>query len=160
MKSFLTLIALFFGTVAFAGTQQIPLSEKLVNGFVLAQTALAKLAGEIQNGGEVLSPSLAAKLERVARASGFSSFDELDSVAYSIAVVLQGLDRSTGVYKNPRSAILQEIAKVEADKELTRLDRDELVAELRDTLERTEIALAGNVVIVARHRERIFDILR
>ena len=145
---------------------QVKLSEQQVRGYITAQKDLTVIQKDLQklSAAELQKvvpddkpgPELKAKLEDIAKRNGFASYEELDDVAASIALVMAGLDPKTGAYTDPVDAIKKEIEDVKKDAAMPDKTKSQLLEELADALKTTPaLKFAENVTVVTKLRKEI-----
>lgn len=135
---------------------QIQLTDKQVQGFILAQKDLTAIAGELQAAGDKPDATLRAKLEGIAKKQGFADFNELDNVAENISLVMAGLDPQSGEFSDPVDMLKKEISEIQADTTIPAKDKKQMLDELAEALKSTPpLKYKENIVVVKKHREAI-----
>jgi hypothetical protein len=128
-------------------TKQIQLTEKQVEGFIAAQRKMAA--------------AKEADYESVAKAHGFSSLDELDTVEANILLVIDGLDPQTMAFAQPPVQIKQRIDEINKDTSMPEPQRKQALAELNEELKTAQpLQFPANIELVKRYFERIVAVLQ
>jgi len=134
---------------------QMPLTDALIRKYIAAQGDIAAVIGSIDGAADKPDPKILARLEAAARAHDFANYDEFDTLAGNIALVLDGVDTTTKTYIGTEAALKQQIAAVQADAKMSADERaqalDELKAELQNV---TPIKFPGNVAIVMKYYDQ------
>jgi len=132
--------------------EQVKLTEANVKGFIAMQSKLAAIAGEIEGQDEKPDAKFKARLDELAKQSGFESFEDFDRVAASITLVIAGIDPDTGTYRDPKIGIAEDQKDVSADKTLDEKERGELLADLKEALATTpDVAYPSNIELVKKY---------
>ena len=136
--------------------KQVKLTEQHVKGYISAYDTLQKALEKIEKAGEEPDPKLIAELEAIAKKHGFSSFDELDSVASTITFMMTGFDQETGSFTEPRKVMQDEIAALKGDKSLKDKERKELLGELEQALKvAPDVAHKSNIDLVKKYLKQL-----
>src|SRR5277367_4993013 len=76
---------------AFAGLKQAPLTEAQIKQYLAAQKDIEAVLGALPpEAADKPDPKITAKLEAVAKKYHFASYDDFNSMAGNIALVLEG----------------------------------------------------------------------
>jgi hypothetical protein len=101
-------------------------------------------------------PKIGAQLDSTAKKYGFKSFGEYDDVAGTIALVMSGIDPVTKSFMEPKEAIKQEIAEVNADASIGKAQKAKMLQELDRALRLAQpIQHRANIDLVKSHFEKI-----
>jgi len=157
-------VALLTAPVTYAQDviKQVKLSEGHVQGFIKAQTDMAKISEKmLGNANDKPDPKIQAELETIAKSNGFKDFAEYDDVAANISMVMAGIDPTTGNFTDPVASIKKEIEEVNADKTLQEKDKKQMLDELNDALKTTQpIQFPENIEVVKKYRAEIDKVLQ
>lgn len=156
-------LALAFGQAAAQEQdfKQIKLTEKQIQGFIAAQKDLNAIADKLQGESEEPDPKVKAELDAIAKKNGFADFDELDTVAANVSMVMAGFDPETGEYTDPVESLKKEIAEIEKDTSIPEKEKQEMLKEMREALEMTPpLEHPENVQIVKKYRAEIDKVLQ
>lgn len=135
---------------------QVKLTDAMVKGYVDAQKDLAAIAPKIKAAGDKPNAALDGELEGIAKKHGFQSFEELDDVAYTINLVMDGYDANTGNFNEPKEQLAKDLASVKADKSIPAAEKKEMIADLEDAVQNTPpLQHKENIALVKKHREAI-----
>jgi hypothetical protein len=148
--------------------KQIKLTDEHVLGFIAAQKELKELSDKLQaqadgqNQGTADKPDLKlqTQLEQIAKKHGFLSFDELDDVATSITIVLDGIDQRSGNYTDPIETIKKEMEQVNSDNSLPNDQKEKILDQMAAALKVTPpLRYAENIDVVKKYRAEIAEAL-
>lgn len=145
------------GAVALAQEiKQLQLTDKQIESFIAAQKDFAPLASKLLEGGEKPDESLTSELEVVAKKHGFQSFTEYEDVGANISIVLEGLDRKSGVYTDPVDKMKKELEDIEADSSIPEEDKKLAIDDLKQEIAAAQpLQFKENIEVVKKHRESI-----
>lgn len=159
MIAFLMLLA---GSAAFESAasaqqlKQIKLTDKLVEGFIAAQADFAPLTEKLREGSEKPEPSLAGKLEEIAKKHGFKDFSEFEAVGSNVTLVLDSLDPKTGAYADPVEKIKKERDEIKADTSIPENDKKLALDDIEQEIAAAQpLQFKENIEVVKKHREAI-----
>ncbi len=133
-------------TAAQMVTKQVQLTDKQVEGFIAAQKQMAQ--------------AKEAELESIAKAHGFASLDDLDTVEANILLVLDGLDPDTKAFAEPPVQIKRQIEEVNGDKSMPETEKKQTLDQLNEALKTARpLQFPGNIELVKRYYDRIMAVL-
>ncbi len=143
-----------------APLKQIALTEAQVQGVLSAAKEMDPIVEKIPENAKP-DPKITAQLEAVAKKSGFSSYDEYNTVGDNISLVLGGFDPATKKYVGAETVIKAQIAQVQADKKMPAKDKKAALADLNDALKSPQPAIEnkGNIDLVAKYYDKLADAL-
>lgn len=140
--------------------KQIALTDKQLDGVLAAQKDLDAITEKLP---ENTAPDqkVIAQLEEVAKKHGFASYDDYDNVIDNISLVLGGFDPATKKYIGPEAVIKEQIAQIEADKNMPAKDKKEALDELNQALKTPALQVEnkGNIDLVARYYDKLIAAL-
>lgn len=157
-------VALCFAAAGTASAQdeqikQIELTEAQVKGYISAGKALAEVSEKIEAGGDKPDPKLLEKLEDIAKANGFKSYEELDLVISNVSLVLSGMD-DKGNFTEPSELLKDELVQVKGDKSIKAKEKKEYIEEIEAAIKSTpKVEFKSNVALVKKHLKAL-DALR
>ena len=97
-----------------------------------------------------------AKLQDVAKAHGFKDFDDYNTIAGNIALVLDGVDAQSKTYVGADKMIAKAIAEVQADKSMTDKDREAALADLNaQGKAQTPVKFPANIPLVVKYYAKL-----
>jgi hypothetical protein len=135
---------------------QVALSAKQIEGFIAAQKDMTAVTRKIPASATKPDPKIGAQLDSAAKKHGFRDFDEYDDVAGTIALVMSGIDPATKAFVEPKEAIKQEIAEVNADKSIGKAEKARMLQELNRAMKDVQpIQHRGNIDLVKSYFEKI-----
>lgn len=143
-----------------APLKQIALTEKQVEGVLSAAMEMDLITEKIPENAKP-DPKIEARLDAVAKKNGFASYDEYNSVADNISLVLAGFDPATRQYVGTEAVIKGQIALVQADKKMSPKDKKEALADLDGALKTPGPAVEnkGNIDIVGKYYDKLAEML-
>lgn len=135
---------------------QVALTAKQIEGFIAAQKDMTAVTRKIPASATKPDPKIGAELDGAAKKHGFRDFDEYDDVAGTIALVMSGIDPATKAFVEPKEAIKQEIAEVNADKSIGKAERARMLQELNRAMKDAQpVQHRGNIDLVKSYFEKI-----
>ena len=139
------------------GPKQIALTKAQIDQYIAAQKDLeAIFADAPENGQGKPDPKTMARLDAAAKKNHFAGYDELNSVAENIGLVLDGVDPKTKKYVGADVVLKQTIADVEADAKMTPAEKKETLAELRGELQAVApLQFPANIALVVGHYDEL-----
>jgi hypothetical protein len=135
---------------------QVALTAKQIEGFIAAQKDMTAVTRKIPASATKPDPKIGAQLDSAAKKHGFRDFDEYDDVAGTIALVMSGIDPATKAFVEPKEAIKQEIAEVNADKSIGKAEKARMLKELNKAMKDAQpVQHRGNIDLVKSYFEKI-----
>lgn len=165
-------LALALGTslaVAFTGVvsasaqedfKQIELTDSHVTSFIAAQKDYEPLAKKLMEAGENVDDALSKELDAVAKKHGFADFAEFEDIGANITLVLDGYDRSTGEFTDPKTLMQKELEEIKADDSIPANEKKEIIADLEQEIAAVPpLKHPSNVDVVKKHIKEIEALL-
>jgi hypothetical protein len=141
-----------------AAPQQIALTEQQVQGFITATPEISKITANLQADPD---QKTMAQLEDLAKKGGFANYDEYETVAFNIGMVMQGIDPKTKKFGDPKALIQAQIKEVQADKTMKPAEKKEALAELQQSLKDLQpIKNQGNIALVEKNYDKIAALMQ
>jgi hypothetical protein len=141
-----------------AGPQQIALTEKQVQGFLTVAPEMNKVTEKLQGEPDAKTQ---AELEAIAKKGGFANYDEYETVAANIGMVMQGMDPNTKKFGDPKAMIQAQIKEVQADKKMKAAEKKEVLAELNQALKEVQpIKNQGNIALVEKNFDQLAKLMQ
>jgi hypothetical protein len=136
---------------------QVKLTAQQIEGYIAAQKDVAGLLKKLPSSPSAKpDPKIIAQLDGAAKKHGFKDFGEYDDVAANVAMIMAGIDPQTKTFQEPKEAIQQEIAEVNADKSLSKAQKAKMIESLNKALKSAQpIQHTGNIELVKRYFEKI-----
>jgi hypothetical protein len=135
---------------------QIQLTAKQIEQYIAAFKEVSPLIDKLEKAGDKPDPKLITALEEGVKKHGFKDLDEYDTVASSIAAVLDGVDPKTKQYTDPRVSIKQEIAEIQKDKTIKPADRKKQLQELNQALKEVQpVQHKANIALVLKSYDQL-----
>ena len=111
--------------------KQSPLTEAQIKQYIAAQGEIEAALGEASpDAGDKPDPKVMAKLDEVAKKYSFANYDDFNTVAGNIALVVDGIDPTTKRYIGAEAILKQAIANVSASAKLTENDKKQAIEDL------------------------------
>lgn len=139
------------------GTQQVPLTAAQIESFIAAQQPMGAIMGKLPEAeSDNPSPATLTKLNAVAKANKFASFDEYQTVADNISLVMSGIDPQTKSYVGAETVLKQQIAQVQADKSMSAKDKKDQLDQLNEAMKSAEpVKVKGNIDLVVKYYDKL-----
>ena len=137
---------------------QVALTDKQVQGFILVTPDINKITEKLQ--GDPDKKTL-TQLDALAKKGGFASFDDYQTVAANIGMVIQGIDPQTKKFGDPKAAIQAQIAEVQADKKMKPAEKKEALEGLKQSLQEIQpIKYQGNIALVEANYDKLAPLVQ
>jgi hypothetical protein len=135
---------------------QAPLTEDQVKHYIEAMPDMQEAMGDAPADAAEPDAKTMTKLEEVARKHGFADFNEYNTVAGNIALVLDGIDPQTKTYVGADKLIENSIAQVNADKSLSEGEKNAQIADLQTQLKSvSQVKYESNVALVVKYYDKL-----
>ena len=155
--------------VAFTGTvsanaqedfKQIELTDSIVASFIAAQKDYEPLAKKLIDAGEKLDDGLSKELDDVAKKHGFADFANFEDVGANITLVLEGYDRESGTFSDPKALMQKELEDIKADDSIPANEKKEILKDLEQEIAAVPpLQYPSNVDVVKKHLKEIEALL-
>ena len=138
---------------------QIELTESLIQQFIAARAEIDTVLGdEAPEPGEPADAKFAGRLEAIAKKHKFADYDEYDTIAGNIELVLDGVDPATKTYFGEAVLIQRQIDAAQANASLPAEDKKATIAELKDSLrDVAPLKFPGNAALVLKHYDELSE---
>ena len=142
--------------------KQIALTAKQVEGVLAAKNDVDAIIAKLpEDALDKPDPKVQAQLDGAVKKYGFASYAEYDDVTANIGLVLAGFDPQTKKFVGPAVVIKQQIAEVQADKQMSAKDKKEALDELKESLTSVvPIQIPGNIDLVGKYYDKLSDALQ
>ena len=141
---------------AYGDLKQVPLTEAQVQHYVDSMADMQAAMGDAPADAAEPDAKTMAKLGAIAKKHGFASFDEYNSVAGNIAVVVDGVDPETKKFVGADKVLQKEIAEIKAKKDLKPADRDSALADLQTQMKSVvPVKVQSNIELVLKHYDQL-----
>jgi hypothetical protein len=135
---------------------QVQLSEDQVKHYIDSMADMHAAMGDAPSDAPEPDAQTMAKLEAVARAHGFKDFNEYNTVAGNIQLVLDGIDPDSKIYVGADKMIQKSIAEVKADDKLAAADKQANLADLQTQLKSVmPVKYKSNIDLVVRNYDKL-----
>ena len=136
--------------------KQIALTEKQIDGVLAAQKDIDVITEKLPDNAPP-DQKVIAQLEAVAKKHGFASYDEYNNVVDNVSLVLSGIDPQTKKYIGSEAVIRQQIAQLQADKQLKTEDKKEALEHLDMALKakEPEVENKANIDLVIKYYDKL-----
>ena len=143
-------------TTVFGALEQVSLSEPQVTNYIDSQAEMQAAMGDAPTDAAEPDARTMAKLEGIARKHGFRDFNEYNTVAGNITMVLDGIDPDTKTYVGADKLIQRSIDDVNADKQMTADEKHAALGDLQTQLKSvTPIENKGNIDRVVKNYDKL-----
>jgi hypothetical protein len=140
--------------------KQIALTDKQIEQVLAGQKDIDAITDKIPDNAKP-DPKVDAQLDAAAKKAGFASYEEYNTVADNISLVLGGFDPATKKYVGPETVMKAQLAQVQADKKMSAKDKKEAVADINEALKSPPPAVEnkGNIDLVGKYYDKLADAL-
>ena len=136
----------------YANLQQIELTEDQVARYVASLDDMQKAMGDVPADAAEPDAKTMAKLEAVAKKHGFRSFDDYNTVAGNISIVVDGIDPDTKTFVGQDKLIGRAIDDIRADPKMSEADKATATKDLQTQMKAViPIKYKGNIDLVVKH---------
>ena len=136
--------------------KQIALTDKQIDQLLAGQKDIDAITDKIPDNAKP-DPKVDAQLDAAAKKAGFASYDEYNTVADNISLVLGGFDPATKKYVGPETVMKAQLAQIQADKKMSAKDKKEAVADINEALKSPPPAIEnkGNIDLVGKYYDKL-----
>ncbi len=136
--------------------KQIALTDAQITQFIAAQKDMNAIFAKIPQGTEKPDPKIMAQLEATAKKYKFASFEDYNDVAANIGLVMAGIDPQTKKYVGAEAVLKQQIAAVQADKQMPANERKQALDQLNEALKAVvPVQYQQNIALVQKYYEKL-----
>ncbi|MEL6374770.1 MAG: hypothetical protein AAFR04_12475 [Pseudomonadota bacterium] len=138
---------------------EVKLTQADIDRYIVVQKGLQKLSDKPPQT-KAEEEQLQKQLEDITKRGGFVSYERFDAVAQTIALVMSGIDPETGVFKEPKIAIQEEIAGLKADPDVPKDEKARLLRDLQEALRTTPpLKFKANGALVKKNIKKLEAVL-
>jgi hypothetical protein len=136
--------------------KQIALTDKQIEQVLAAQKDVDAITDKIPDNTKP-DPKIDAQLDAVAKKAGFASYEEYNTVADNISMVLGGFDPATKKYVGPETVMKAQLAQIQADKKMSAKDKKAALADINEALKSPPPAIEnkGNIDLVGKYYDKL-----
>jgi hypothetical protein len=136
--------------------KQIALTDKQIDSVLASQKEMDAITDKLPENAPPDAKAM-AQLETIAKAHGFASYDEYNSVVDNISLVMGGIDPQTKKYVGSEVVLKQQIDQVQADKKMKAEDKKEALAslEMAQKAKVPEVENKGNIDLVIKNYDKL-----
>ena len=136
--------------------QQVQLTDAQVANYIASVPEMQAAMGDAPADAAEPDAKTMAKLEIISKQHGFKDFNDYNTVAGNISLVLDGVDPETKTYVGADKLIAKSIADVKADKTMKEADRKATLAELQlQEKTVTPVKFKGNIDLVVKNYDKL-----
>ena len=137
--------------------KQGPLTEAQIKQYIAAQGEIeAALSEASPDAGDTPDPKVMAKLDEVAKKYNFANYDDFNTVAGNIALVVDGIDPKTKQYVGPEAILKQAIENVSANSKLTEADKKQAIEDLNGEIKVIlPVKFPANIELVVKYYDSL-----
>jgi len=136
--------------------KQMALTDKQIDQLLAGQKDIDAITDKIPDNAKP-DPKVDAQLEAAAKKAGFASYDEYNTVADNVSLVMGGFDPATKKYVGPETVMKAQLAQVQADKKMSPKDKKAALADLNEALKSPPPAVEnkGNIDLVGKYYDKL-----
>ena len=136
--------------------EQVQLTAAQVTNYIASVADMQAAMGDAPADAAEPDAKTMAKLEAISKQHGFKDFNDYNTVAGNISLVLDGVDPETKTYVGADKLIAKSIAEVKADKTMKEVDRKAALTELQAQLKAaTPVKFKGNIDLVLKNYDKL-----
>ncbi len=142
--------------------KQVKLSDEMIQRFIAAQGEMNPIFETLPapDSGAPLDPKIKTDLEAIATKHGFAGLAGFDDVAFSVSMVMAGIDPASGAFTEPRQAIQNETERVKADASIPAARKKVMLDELAAALKQAApVTFPENIELVKKYIKQIEKVL-
>ncbi len=140
----------------YGALRQVPLTEEQIERYIASLEEMQAAMGDAPADAAEPDAQTMTKLEAIAKKFGFKDFNDYNTVAGNIALVLDGVDPETKSYVGADKLIQKAIGDVGADKNMPDTDKQSALADLRRQLKAlTEVKYKENIALVVKRYDKL-----
>ena len=144
------------GASVYATLEQVALTEDEIKNYIASLDDMQKAMGDAPADAVEPDAKTMAKLEAIAKKYGFRDFNEYNTVAGNLALVLDGVDPETKQYVGADTLIQRSIDETKADKQLTDADKTSAIADMQAQLKMlTPLKHKENVALALKDYDKL-----
>lgn len=146
----------------FFPVRQMPLTEKLIQGFIAAANEVDETTDSAEEDIDKLRPETIAKLDGIVKRYGLASYDQYRQIGENVGLVNSGLDEVTGRYVGREALIKLRIARVKADTKMPAISKQEKLRDLSGDLQFAlpQVQYKSNIDLVVRYSKKLDAVMR
>jgi hypothetical protein len=139
-----------------AALKQIALTDKQIEQLLAAQKDIDAITDKILENAKP-DPKIDAQLDATAKKAGFASYDEYNTVADNVGLVMGGFDPATKKYVGAETVLKAQLAQIQADKKMSAKDKKAALAELNEALKSPPPAIENkaNIDLVGKYYDKL-----
>lgn len=148
------------GAMAQEDFKQIELTDQMVTSFIAAQKDYEPLTKKLMDAGDEVDAALTKELDAVAKKHGFADFADFEDVGANITLVLDGYDRESGKFTDPKALMQKELDEIKADDSIPADEKKAIIADQEELIASVPpLKYPSNVDIVKKHLDEIEALL-
>jgi hypothetical protein len=135
--------------------EQIELTQKQIDAFIAGQAAIKAITARLKDDADP-DEKMAAQMEAAVKKVGFADMDEFENVGDNIDFVFTGIDPKTKKFSDAEAMIQKDIARLNADKNMSPQQKKRMLEDLQRALESApKLEYPGNAQLVAKNYDRL-----
>ncbi|SDO62656.1 hypothetical protein [Afipia sp. GAS231] len=136
--------------------KQIALTDKQIEQVLAGQKDIDAITDKIPENAKP-DPKVDAQLDAAAKKAGFASYEEYNTVADNISLVLGGFDPATKKYVGAETVMKAQLAQIQADKKMSAKDKKAALADINEALKSPPPAIEnkGNIDLVGKYYDKL-----
>jgi len=136
--------------------KQIALTDKQIEQLLAGQKDIDAITDKIPDNAKP-DPKVDAQLDAAAKKAGFASYDEYNTVADNVGLVMGGFDPATKKYVGADVVMKAQLAQIQADKKMSPKDKKQALADINEALKSPPPAIEnkGNIDLVGKYYDKL-----
>lgn len=136
--------------------KQIALTDKQIEQLLTGQKDIDAITDKIPENAKP-DPKVDAQLDAAAKKAGFAGYEEYNTVADNVGLVLGGFDPATKKYVGAETVMKAQLAQIQADKKMSAKDKKAALADLNEALKSPPPAIEnkGNIDLVGKYYDKL-----
>ena len=135
---------------------QVELTGAEIDNYIASTADMQAAMGDAPADAAEPDVKTMAKLEAIAKKYGFKDFNEYNTIAGNVSLVLDGVDPQSKTYVGADKLIAKSIAEVKADKTMKEADRKAALTELQAQQKAvTPVKFKSNIDLVLKNYDKL-----
>jgi hypothetical protein len=140
----------------YGALEQVPLTDDAIQNYIDSFADMQAAMGDAPADAAEPDSKTMAKLEAIAKKHGFKDFNDYNTVAGNISIVLDGIDPESKTYVGAGKLIGKSIAEMKADNQMKEADRKAALAELQEQQNALiPVKFQGNIDLVVKNYDKL-----
>ncbi len=142
--------------------KQVTLTDKQLNDVIAAQQEIDAITDKIPQDAKGPDPKVMGQIEEVVKKHGFAGLQEFSDVSDTIGLVMAGIDPKTKSYVGAEAMIKQQVAAVQAEKNISAKDKKAALDQLNTAMKSPPPAVENkaNIELVTKYYDKLAPTLQ